>query len=59
MTDPTTTALTTGIVWLAVLAVVNTMPEQPPSSLRALPVWAYQWAHDALKTFVSYRGPAK
>lgn len=43
---------------LLVLAIVNTMPENPPASIKEFPAWAYRWVHDAAKTFVSFRGPA-
>jgi len=46
-----------GVASLAFLAFVNTMPENPPASIRDIPGWCYRWLHDGLKTFVSFRGP--
>jgi len=39
------------------LALIATMPEEPPHSLRDLPGWLYQWVQKGLKTFVSFRAP--
>ena len=46
------------VVGLLFLAFVVTMPEEPPSNLKALPGWCYRWLRDGLKTFVSFRAPA-
>ena len=45
------------VVGLLVLAVVGTMPDEPPERIRAIPGWLYRWIHDAAKTFLSFRGP--
>jgi hypothetical protein len=42
---------------LAFLAAANTMPENPPASVRQIPGWCYHWLHDAVKTFTSKMGP--
>jgi hypothetical protein len=49
----------TGTAALAFLSFVNTMPDNPPASLREIPGWCYRWGHDFLKTFVSFQGPKK
>lgn len=41
------------------LAMVTTMPDDPPAGVKALPRWAYGWLHDLLKTFVSFRTSKK
>ncbi len=41
------------------LAVVNTMPEEPPESFKATFHWSYHWLHDLLKTFVSFKTAKK
>lgn len=43
------------------LAFVVTMREElpPPFNRVAFFNWCYAWIHDALKTFVSFRGPQK
>lgn len=48
-----------GVAGLLFLAAVNTMPEALPAPLSkvAFFAWLYAWLHDALKTFVSFRGP--
>jgi hypothetical protein len=46
-------------IGLLALAFVVTMREELPSPFNRLPLlaWFYGWLHDALKTFVSFRGP--
>jgi hypothetical protein len=39
------------------LALIATMPEDPPHSLGEIPGWLYQWTQRGLKTFVSFRAP--
>jgi len=40
------------------LALIATMPEDPPHSLREIPGWLYGWVQKGLKTFVSFRSAA-
>lgn len=48
-----------GLLSLLGIAFVVTMREELPYPLSRLRVlaWLYGWAHDALKVFVSTRGP--
>jgi hypothetical protein len=45
------------VIALFTLAVISTMPEQPPAAWLELPRWIYYWTHDALKMFVSFKAP--
>lgn len=49
------------VIGLLGLAFVVTMRDELPAPFNrvALLVWCYGWLHDALKTFVSFRGPSK
>ncbi len=44
---------------LFALAAIVTMRDELPAPLNKVQffVWCYAWIHDALKTFVSLRGP--
>jgi len=43
------------VLSLLALALIVTMPEDPPQSLRTMPGWLYGWLQHGLKTFVSVR----
>jgi hypothetical protein len=45
------------VISLFGLAFVVTMPEEPPASVGEIPRWLYNWVHDGLKAFVSFRSP--
>jgi len=44
-------------LFLLALALIVTLPDDPPHALTEIPGWLYRWVSHGLKTFVSFRAP--